>query len=146
MEIWTHVRAYHLERSKAEGIDHTDEMLPTREAMLKKFDLRLQTASSHLSGLQQALNDNLIGLPDALANGEATAHAFVAFYKQSSGRDFLDDMGDPKRKLQVILDKGRLDSDDEFQLFKLVFDDDLSLLSKSQLRKAAHMMAEYESR
>ncbi|MVO15079.1 hypothetical protein [Parasedimentitalea huanghaiensis] len=145
LDIWTHVRSFLLlQMQDIDGMD-PDQDLPTSDALLDKFDNGPGTSSQHLCGLQQALNNWLVGLPNALKHGEATATAFLARYTSASGRDFFDDMGDPKRKLQMIMNRGQLQDEDDYHLLKNALDDAPDILPAKDIHRANDLLGSYES-
>ncbi|MDQ2092085.1 hypothetical protein [Marimonas arenosa] len=146
LDVWVHVRAFEIERDRAFGDFDTESLLPSRELLLEQFDARKAPASQLVTAMRSTLNEMATGFAGAIVHNEDTAREFLAFYKDSSGRDFFVDMGDPMARLKSILKRGHILDDDEFYSVKTVVDDNLDLLTTEDLALASDMLGDYEFR
>lgn len=143
LEIWHHVRAATiLQYSEA---THAETSLPTSERLLLEFDEGKRPRGEMVAGMTATLNEMATYHAGSESHGDMMAKGFLAFYKQSSGRDFLADMGDPIRRIKAIVKRGRILDEDEYYSVKTALDDRGDLLSERATQKAFAMLDAFEN-
>ncbi len=108
------------------------------------------TASMHLQGLREALNDMLIGVREAIEEEPATGpnrwSKIPETYFAATGRDIFVDGGDPMGRIKAVLKRGSIVTEEEWRMFnEVVSNVDTKLLSAKQVDRAERLMASFEA-
>jgi hypothetical protein len=107
------------------------------------------TASMHLEGLREAVNDYLTGIIECMADPYSKEDKEFArlpeTYFEQTGRDLFADGGNPMGRAKAILKSDKIASEEEWRLLnELVSNVDSSLLTPKQRQKAEKLMGDYQ--
>jgi hypothetical protein len=124
-----------------------NEHVPTREHMLECLADGKVTASELVQGTQQGVNDYLSDIEGALEDEPEKAKLVLVAYKERTGRNLFDDVGNPKKTAKLIFKRGKIENDTEFYLLKEVMSNvDQTVFKELQATKAYAMLDEYDRR
>lgn len=124
--------------------EHRDVVL-TRDDMLQLVEDGRATASQIFSGTREAVTDLICGLKLDSADPPPFAVDFLNEYRRKTGRDFFADASRPNQKVQSLVKRGTLKTDEEFRLLMGALNDtDQKTLSPKQAEKANEMLLAYE--
>ncbi|MEO9514263.1 MAG: hypothetical protein ABJH45_02790 [Paracoccaceae bacterium] len=107
------------------------------------------SASMHLQGLQDAVNDSIYFVLEAIADEDNTGPTYWTTlpetYAAATGRDLFADAGNPMGRIKSILKRGSVRTEEEWRLLnEIVCNLDSCILTQPQVRKAEQLMSEYE--
>ncbi|WP_299599551.1 hypothetical protein [uncultured Tateyamaria sp.] len=138
----------------------------SKETMIEDFDAQREwswpgvpedqrdktrwTASTHLAGLQEGINDFVEGIWQAIEDeneqNPLSDAKIPELYQERTGRDFFEDVGDPMGKVKAALRRGHIATEEEFRLLNGILSNvDQKQLSKRQAAKASTMLAEADA-
>lgn len=115
--------------------------------MLTHFSAEKEyTASEIWTGARAVLVEILLTVVNVLRFDPAMGRSILERYKADTGRALWDDVGHPKKFVQAILGRGRIETEDEAQLINEILSDlATSLLTQPQREKASALLAAYET-
>lgn len=105
------------------------------------------TLSQLLAGMRQAINDIGEGLTHGLEANDPDARAFLAHYRERTGREWWADAGDPATMARAILRRGRIRDETEWHLLDGILGDvDQRALSEQEAARAGDLLRAFEAR